>query len=90
MRCEGFPPEQYGLYPLGSLDTDEASQIAAHLDQRCETCLHEVRSYIGFWSQFGEALSDSPEKTSSFPPMCSLSQAKNRPHVRGDGPQPSK
>lgn len=57
MRCEGFPVEQYGLYPLGALENAEASQIADHLDQQCETCLREVRRHIALWSQFGEALS---------------------------------
>jgi hypothetical protein len=59
LRCDGFKPEDYGLFSLGSLEETEASEIATHLDQQCETCLREIRRNLGFWSAYGAALSPS-------------------------------
>ncbi len=55
MACDGFLPEQYGLYSLGTLEEGEASEISAHLQQNCETCLREVRQHITFWTVYAEA-----------------------------------
>lgn len=59
MRCEGFTPEDYGLFSLGVLDENEAAAIAQHLDQKCETCVREIGCSLGLWSAYGEALSPS-------------------------------
>jgi anti-sigma-K factor RskA len=59
LRCDGFGPENYGLFSLGSLDGMDASEIASHLEQQCETCVREVRRSLAFWSAFGEVLSPS-------------------------------
>lgn len=57
MRCDGFDPENYGLYSSGSLDGAEATAIDQHLAGGCEVCLREVRRGIAFWGGFGAALS---------------------------------
>ena len=65
MACDGFLPEQYGLYSLGTLEQSEASEISAHLQQNCETCVREVRQSISFWTLYAEAatpLVAAPEK----------------------------
>lgn len=59
MRCDGFTPEGYGLFSLGSLDSEEAIEIASHLEQQCETCVREVRWNLAFWTAYGEAMSPS-------------------------------
>jgi hypothetical protein len=55
LACDGFLPEQYGLYSLGSLENAEAHEISTHLRENCETCVREVRQYLALWTIYAEA-----------------------------------
>src|SRR6266852_3580398 len=64
MKCEGFEAEIYDVFPLGTPDPPERTEIQSHLDQGCETCLAALRNSLQFWYAYSvmaaEPLRDPP------------------------------
>jgi hypothetical protein len=55
MECQGFQPEEYGMYALGALAPAEAALIADHLNADCPVCLDGLRVSSRLWTAVGAA-----------------------------------
>ena len=54
MQCEGFAPELYSDYVLGTLDPSGLAEVDSHLNRDCVRCQSELRLSRSVW--YGVAL----------------------------------
>jgi Anti-sigma-K factor rskA len=59
MRCAGFREDQYCLYILDLLPSEEREPVSAHLHERCETCVNEIAAARKIWTAVGVATPDT-------------------------------
>jgi Anti-sigma-K factor rskA len=55
MDCQGFQPEEYGMYALGTLAPAETALIADHINSDCPVCLDGLRVSGRVWTAVGAA-----------------------------------
>jgi len=55
MNCQIAKPEEYDLWSLGLLEESPAAEIAAHIQNGCDTCCSNVRRSLTVWAALAYA-----------------------------------